>query len=85
MSNFETPIPRIAHIEWCFVIGQCHGNVLFLFDVGVAAMRASSALYDLAIENFVDLALFTDATKSERAGHHLQILNTFWACHLVFL
>ncbi len=37
-----------ANVEWCFVIGQCHGNGA-LFDVGVGATCASNVVHKVPI------------------------------------
>ena len=33
-----------ANVEWCFVIGQCHGNSA-LFDVGVDGVFSETSLH----------------------------------------
>ncbi len=38
-----------ANVEWCFVIGQCHGNSA-LFDVGVDAASSETSLHKVTIK-----------------------------------
>ncbi len=41
-----------ANVEWCSVIGQCHGNSV-LFDVGVDAAFSERPLHKVPVEHWI--------------------------------
>ncbi len=49
---YVSNLRKLADVEWCFVIGQCHGNRA-VFDVGVDGAFSETSLRKVPIDDVV--------------------------------